>query len=409
MNINYQLPPGWKWKRLGDICDQIRGVSYKPDESSSSPQKGYIPLYRAHNIQESGLNKNELVYADSSKISPQQYIKNGDIVICASSGSKDLVGKAAQADEDSQFSFGAFCKVVRPKDVDKKYLGCFFKGNEYRQSISSVSVGTNINNIRNEDIDSLLIPLPPLSEQRRISAIIDAKLASVEKAKKVAEEQSVAANSYLRKVLENTFAKDNFSRWTKIDRCSTKVGSGATPRGGQKNYKISGYPFIRSQNVHFNRFITKGLAYIDEVQNTQLSGTVVQEGDVLLNITGASIGRVCVVPKELCPANVNQHVSIIRFNETIIPEFAAYYMANKSFQDTILQQQAGATRQALTKEQIQCFDIPCIEKSEQIRILASIKKKMENMNSVKSLLNEQSQYINALPASILRQAFNGEL
>jgi type I restriction enzyme S subunit len=201
----HQLPPGWEWKRLGDICDQIRGVSYKPDESSNSPQKGYIPLYRAHNIQESGLNENELVYVDSKRISSQQYIKNGDIVICASSGSKDLVGKSAQSNEDSQFSFGAFCKVVRPKDVDKKYLGCYFKSNEYRQSISNVSVGANINNIRNDDIDSLLVPLPPLSEQHRIAAIIDGQLAVVEKARQAVSEQMAYINTLPASILRKAF------------------------------------------------------------------------------------------------------------------------------------------------------------------------------------------------------------
>src|SRR5207245_1195041 len=101
--------------------------------------------------------------------------------------------------------------------------------------------------------------------------------------------------------------------------------------------------------VHMNRFAPDGLVYITVDQDAEMEGSRVQPNDVLLNITGASIGRVCVVPDELCPANVNQHVSIIRLDDTLSPHFVAYYLASPKFQEFIDDSQAGATRQALTK------------------------------------------------------------
>ncbi|NER84164.1 MAG: hypothetical protein F6K42_32430 [Leptolyngbya sp. SIO1D8] len=107
----------------------------------------------------------------------------------------------------------------------------------------------------------------------------------------------------------------------KLGNHVAKIGSGITPRGGQSVYLDSGVPLIRSQNVHMNRFELEGLAHISDEQDEKMEKTRVFPKDVLLNITGASIGRVCVVPDELCPANVNQHVSIIRGDGSFDSEF----------------------------------------------------------------------------------------
>lgn len=164
-----------KWEKvtLGNFIEQIRGVSYNPKDASITAKPGYVAILRAHNIQDEGLNLNDLIYVDRSKISDQQFIKAGDIVICASSGSKNLVGKASQAYKDMNISFGAFCKVIRTNKIYAPYLGNFFKSQYYRRTISEHSSGININNIRNEHINRLQIPLPPLEIQKQIAKTLD--------------------------------------------------------------------------------------------------------------------------------------------------------------------------------------------------------------------------------------------
>lgn len=98
------------------------------------------------------------------------------------------------------------------------------------------------------------------------------------------------------------------------DICS-KIGSGATPRGGKDSYKDSGMAIIRSQNVFDWSFSSSGLAFIDDDQAEALSSVEVKHGDVLLNITGDSVARACIVPSKFLPARVNQHVAIIRAND----------------------------------------------------------------------------------------------
>ena len=149
-------------------------------------------------------------------------------------------------------------------------------------------------------------------------------------------------------------------KWDKIKLrdISDKIGSGATPTGGNSSYKTEGISLIRSQNVHDLNFSYAGLALIDETQAEELSNVVVCEGDILLNITGDSVARVCKVPENVLPARVNQHVAIIRLNEIKADsKFVLYHLLNdKSYLLTLAQ--GGSTRNALTKGMLEELEIP---------------------------------------------------
>ena len=139
------------------------------------------------------------------------------------------------------------------------------------------------------------------------------------------------------------------------DICS-KIGSGATPRGGKDSYKDSGTAIIRSQNVFDWTFSSSGLAFIDDDQAEALSSVEVKQGDVLLNITGDSVARACIVPSEFLPARVNQHVAIIRANEKANNLFLlAWLQANKGI--LLKLASSGATRNALTKRMLENLDV----------------------------------------------------
>ena len=161
--------------KIGKISTQIRGVSYSKNDAILKKEDGYLPVLRANNIQEQGLFLKDFVYIPESKISNKQKILIGDVVIAASSGSINLVGKAASAKENINAGFGAFCKILRPNIelVDPRYFANYFQTQKYRQIISNLAAGANINNLKNEHLDDLEIPLPPLSEQRRIASILD--------------------------------------------------------------------------------------------------------------------------------------------------------------------------------------------------------------------------------------------
>ena len=147
---------------------QIRGVSYKPNDLHGALDDKSVILLRANNIDDGKINFEDVVYVDKSKVSNEQYLRRGDVLICASSGSKQLVGKAASVDFDTPCTFGAFCKVVRPNTGWADYLGIYFQSNVYRREISALAIGANINNIRNEHVDCLTLNIWSEDKQKRI-------------------------------------------------------------------------------------------------------------------------------------------------------------------------------------------------------------------------------------------------
>lgn len=172
------------------------------------------------------------------------------------------------------------------------------------------------------------------------------------------------------------------------DLCD-KIGSGATPRGGKEAYEKEGISLIRSQNVLDFSLSFEGLAYINEAQAEKLNNVIVEPQDVLMNITGDSVARACIVDKTILPARVNQHVAIIRPNEKkILSSYLLYYLQMKK--RYLLQLAAGgATRNALTKGMIEELEIelPIIEIQRKIvAVLDDIQKKIQyNSNINKNL------------------------
>lgn len=195
----------------------------------------------------------------------------------------------------------------------------------------------------------------------------------------------------------------NWKEYKLVDVCK-KIGSGATPRGGGDTYLESGeYSLIRSQNVIDFEFSTNGLAFISEEQANKLNNVELEERDVLLNITGDSVARVCQVPNNILPARVNQHVAIIRPDKKILnPEFLKYSLLTPKFKEYMLMlSSSGATRNAITKGMIENFIIRAPDLPTQTaiaEILSSLDDKIE-------LNNQINQELEALAQALFKQWF----
>ena len=187
--------------------------------------------------------------------------------------------------------------------------------------------------------------------------------------------------------------------WEKVklgDVC-TKIGSGATPKGGSTVYIENGTTFIRSQNVYNLSFDYGGLVHINEEAAKKLNGVTIQENDVLLNITGDSVARTCIVPSELIPARVNQHVAIVRPNKDVLnPLFLNYYLVSPYMQSHMLGLAVGkgASRNAMTKDMIAGFEVPCPSMDVQEKIVDILKpydSLIQNNQKQIKLLEEAAQ------------------
>jgi type I restriction enzyme S subunit len=150
------------------------------------------------------------------------------------------------------------------------------------------------------------------------------------------------------------------SSWpeARLAAVTVKIGSGVTPKGGSSVYSTNGIPFIRSQNVVDDHLDLSDVAFIDQSTHADMASSRVLPLDVLLNITGASIGRSCVVPADFVDGNVNQHVCIIRPNECLDPFYLQSFLTSCFGQKQIALCQAGGNRQGLNYDQIGRFKIP---------------------------------------------------
>ena len=180
----------------------------------------------------------------------------------------------------------------------------------------------------------------------------------------------------------------------KLGEICTKIGSGATPKGGKEAYLGGDTSLIRSQNVLDFSFSWDGLAYIDDEQAAKLNGVIIERGDVLLNITGDSVARACIVPESALPARVNQHVSIIRGNTAIVlNDYILYFLQYKKPYLLSLSK-GGATRNALTKGMIEDLLIPLppiFKQAEIVRVLKSLDDKIEVNRRINDNLEKQAQ------------------
>ncbi|MDE0089214.1 MAG: restriction endonuclease subunit S, partial [Candidatus Poribacteria bacterium] len=209
------LPKGWVWTQVKKIAEFIRGVSYRKSESSKTPKTDYVPILRANNINRK-LNFEDLVYVPREKVKDEQFVKALDVIIAMSSGSKHLVGKAAQAYQDFEGGFGTFCGLVRGlPQIDRKFIGLFFQSPDYRNEISNLSIGININNLRRENVESMPIPLPPLAEQHRIVAKLETLFTQLDAAVDSLKKAQVQLQRYRQSILKAAFEGELTREWRK--------------------------------------------------------------------------------------------------------------------------------------------------------------------------------------------------
>ncbi|MDB0637966.1 restriction endonuclease subunit S, partial [Bifidobacterium adolescentis] len=279
------------------------------------------------------------------------------------------VGRASACEAKTSV-LGTMQALIPSEGIDRDYLLHLVRSLHLGDGFS----GSTIPHIYFKDYGKLPVRLHSPAEQKRIVDIF----ASIERQIKVSKQQLDQLDSLVKSRFIEMFGdpvEDN--RWARITLASlcTKLGSGATPRGGKAAYKTSGIPLIRSMNVHNGYFESKDLAYIDEIQAKKLDNVTLHKGDVLLNITGASVARSCLLPDYLAGGRVNQHVSIVRCDPNrMLPRVLNSIFTSDSYQRFLLEhsRMAGATREAITKDDLETMTVPLPPLSLQYKFAAFV-------------------------------------
>lgn len=400
--VEKELPEGWEWIKLDDIIEEyISGGT--PATTNQTYWDGVIPWTRSANISSKYLDCGERFVSETAVTeTATNIVKNGNVLVATRVG----VGKSAVNLIDVAISQDLTGLIVDKSRIFPQYLVNFLHSPAMQCYFNQFSRGTTIKGIQRSDLVRIPIPLPPLETQRKIVAILE----KAEATQRLRAEADALTQELVQSVFMEMFGDPvtNPMGWAKlkIGQITDYVSSGITPRGGREIYVNNGVKFIRSQNIRMNHIVYDDIAYITKNIHNQMSRTWVKNNDVLLNITGASIGRIAWYNGLDDEANVNQHVCILRPKKsTITPEFLSYQISMPSYQNRMLSLQSGATRQAFNYAQIKNFEIivPSIGLQQHFsRLVEQTNVILERQFATKMKIKTQ---FNALS----QKAFTGEL
>ena len=295
---------------LKSVAEVIRGVSFSKDEGDSVPSVDSLPVIRAGSIQGSLLLEEGQIWVPKDKIKHKQKIRINDIIMCTSSGSPDLVGKCAKSETDYEGSFGAFCAGIRP-DVEKtsaSYLYHFLSSPVFRNWTKS-SAGANIKNIRISELAEFKIPLPPLTEQKRIATILD----KADAIRRKRQQAIQLADEFLRAVFLDMFGDPvtNPKGWDiKPLKDIVKVTTGNTPSRKEDSYYGDYIEWIKSDNINTpSHILTQATEYLS--QKGLSVGRSVPSGSTLITCIAGSfdcIGNAAYADREVA---FNQQINAL--------------------------------------------------------------------------------------------------
>lgn len=236
------------------------------------------------------------------------------------------------------------------------------------------------------------------SDDQPISAWVDSIKASK---LALAKQKLIAKQGALADLAEDAYPFALRRGWSfvRLGQITNKIGSGSTPRGGREVYVKEGIPFLRSQNVWNDGLRLDDVACIPEEEHKRMSGTKVMGGDVLLNITGASLGRCALVPIDFGEANVSQHVTIIRPADPEVRRYLQLCILSPYTQSMIWGRQVGMAREGLSKKVLEQFEIPLPPMAEQRRIVARVEELMRMCDSMERQLARSLEIAERLAAT----------
>lgn len=298
--------------------------------------------------------------------------------------------------------------VLRPRPgISPEWVFYFVRSKVLRMEAASRMTGSaGQQRVPTSFFDEKVIPVPPLDEQHRLTKILsEGDILRYERIKTIAETGKLIQSIFIEMFGD---PMTNPKNWpiVSLEEITNLVTSGVTPRGGSQVYTKEGAYFLRSQNVQMNKLDLTDIACLPAEIHQRMSRTQICSGDVLLNITGASIGRVAWVDKLDREANVNQHVCIMRLkSDFAVPQYVSVCLSLPWNQQIINQIQSGASRQGLNHQQVRAFRIPL----PPLPLQREFANRIVELQELERAQVESRKYLDQLFESLLYKSFRGEI
>ena len=398
--------------RLGDVAEFVRGINFKPDDVVPPGTPGSVDCMRTKNVQ------NELDQSDVWAVGERfvkredQFMETGDILV-SSANSWNLVGKCCWIPKlPRRTSFGGFVSVLRPHriKVDPRFLFRWFSSDRIQTTVRSFGQQTtNISNLNTERCLALQFPIPSLSEQKRIAAVLDqADVLRTKRRAAIAQLDELTQSIFL-EMFGHSIKED----WKTTDISAiTDTAGGAIrtgPFGSQllhSEFTDSGIAVLGIDNVVANEFRWAERRFISPVKYRQLERYTVHPGDVLITIMG-TCGRCAVVPDDICLAINTKHLCCITLDKSkCLPKFLhAYFLQHPIALQYMSQTAKGAIMSGLNMGIIKKMPIQL----PPISLQRDFAKRIASIEKLKATHQTSLAELDALFASLQHRAFRGEL
>lgn len=388
--LHLQLPDGWRWARLGDVADYINGRAFKPEEWTMSG----LPIIRIQNLNSADAACN----CFDGKVDERHLVDTGDLLISWSASLDAYMWQYGPA-VLNQHIF----KVVEHVNVIRRdYL--YFAARHAMADIRAQVHGATMQHITKPEFENILIPLPPLAEQRRIAGILAERMAAVERARAAAEAQLAAAKALPAAYLREAFESDEAREWPRI-----ALGEVATIVAPQVDPRIPEYgalPHVNGENIESG---TCRILYLNTAsEEGMMSGKYLFDpGDVLYSKLRPYLRKVAVAEFEgVCSADM---YPIKVQPSQLDPWFLAWVLVSEEFTAYADEESRRARMPKLNREQLFAWEAPVPPLDVQRSVADSLNRRVAAIAQLRETIQAELDTIHALPAALLRQAFNGEL
>ena len=297
---------------------------------------------------------------NGTDLSKYKVIRKNDFAVSLMQVSRDSKIPVARLEEYDVAIMSPAYPIFRVKDENvilPEYLDMWFKRPEFDREAAFIAVGGVRGSMPWEEFAKMKLPVPSIEEQRKVVQAYRTVTDRIALKKQINDNLVESLSAVYKELFSD--AETQYPK-VPLQKICSKIGSGATPKGGKTSYIDKGISLIRSTNVFDFRFEYSDLAHINQNQADALANVTVEPNDVLFNITGVSVARCCMVPDDVLPARVNQHVMIVR---PIKGKNMSYYIMftlcstdNKAKLLGI--GQSGSTREAINKQELESFEIP---------------------------------------------------
>ena len=419
-----ELPLSWTAKRLKYMCS--RSALYGANIPADKYVRDGIRFLRTSDITDDGeLRTDSPVFVEPEDV--QGYELSDDDLLISRSGT---LGRSFIYDHSKHGPCayaGYLVRFVPSKNLLSAFAFYFTQSLPFMCWIDQETIAATIGNVNGQKYANLYLPAPPIKQQWVIATFLDRETKKIDsliaKKRRLIELLKEKRTALISHAVTKGLNPDAPMKPTGIDWIGEvpkhwdvrrvkyvvgKIGSGKTPRGGSERYVSDGVMLLRSQNIYDDGLRLNDVVFIDDNTDAEMANSRTRDGDVLLNITGASIGRCAVIPPETRAGNVNQHVCIIRPTK-IHSHFLHAIMCSKGVKDWIAAEENGTSREGLNFQQIRRMPIPVPPSPEQCAIIGHLDNETQQLDRLAGRIEQAIAKLREYRSALISAAVTGKI